>query len=157
MKVREPVKLVHNDYTPTSAPQRVRDLLPDEAEALLETRFVFINVWMPICGPVQTAPKTVCDARSIGKDDLIATDLKYDNRTGEVCQSTHNPDHCWIYFPLMERDEALLVKCYDSREDGRAGFTAHTAFRDPTTPPDAPGRQGIEARTIAFFSDQARL
>ena len=45
MKVREPVKLVHNGYTPTSAPQRVRDLLPDEEEALLENRFVFINVW----------------------------------------------------------------------------------------------------------------
>jgi hypothetical protein len=36
----------------------------------------------------------------------------------------------------MARDEAVLIKCYDSMEDGRARFTAHTAFDDPTTPPD---------------------
>ena len=49
------------------------------------------------------------------------------------------------------RDEAVLIKCYDSMEDGRARFTAHTAFDDPTTPPDAPPRESIEARTLVFF------
>ncbi|HXL65897.1 MAG TPA: CmcJ/NvfI family oxidoreductase, partial [Xanthobacteraceae bacterium] len=38
-KIREVVPRVHNDYTEWSAPQRVRDLLPDEAEALLKRRF----------------------------------------------------------------------------------------------------------------------
>src|SRR5262249_26192042 len=33
-KIREVVRRVHNDYTEWSAPQRVRDILPDEAEAL---------------------------------------------------------------------------------------------------------------------------
>jgi hypothetical protein len=31
-KIREPVLRVHNDYTEWSGPQRVRDLVPDEAE-----------------------------------------------------------------------------------------------------------------------------
>ena len=34
--IREPVLAAHNDYTEWSGPQRVRDLLPDEAETLLE-------------------------------------------------------------------------------------------------------------------------
>ena len=151
MKVREPVTVVHNDYTERSGPQRVRDLLPNEAETLLKTRFAFFNVWRPILGPVQTAPLAVCDAQSIMNGDLIPTDLRYGKRTGEVSQSTYNPEHRWFYFPLMERDEILLIKCYDSQKDGRSRFTAHTAFTDPNTPANAPGRESIETRTIAFF------
>ena len=157
MKVREPVTVVHNDYTERSGPQRVRDLLPGEAEVLLKTRVAFFNVWRPILGPVQTAPLAVCDAQSIRDSDLIPTDLKYGARTGEVSQSTYNPEHQWFYFPLMERDEVLLIKCYDSQKDGRSRFTAHTAFTDPNTPADAPSRESIEIRTIAFFSDQEEL
>src|SRR5579871_4212943 len=36
--LRAPVRLVHNDYTEKSGPQRVRDLLGDEAEARLQRR-----------------------------------------------------------------------------------------------------------------------
>lgn len=152
-RVREPVRVVHNDYTPRSGPQRVRDLLPaDEAEALLKHRFAVINVWRPIRAPVQTAPLAVCDARSIAPADWVATDLKYRDRTGEVYQATFNPDHRWYYFPNMAPTEALLIKCYDSAADGRARFTAHTAFDDPTAPSDAPARESIEARTLAFFA-----
>ncbi len=52
----------------------------------------------------------------------------------------------------MQRNEAMLIKCYDSSDDGRARFTAHSAFDDPTTPPDAPARESIEVRTRAFFA-----
>src|SRR6516162_6111546 len=38
-KIREVVRRVHNDYTEWSGPQRVRDLLPDEADELLKRRF----------------------------------------------------------------------------------------------------------------------
>lgn len=151
-KVREPVRVVHNDYTIKSGPQRVRDLVPDaEADGWLDHRFAFINVWRPIAGPVESAPLAVCDAQSIAQADFIATDLKYENRTGEVYQATYSPDHRWLYFPRMTRDEAMLIKCYDSKDDGRARFTAHTAFDDPASGPDAAPRQSIEARTIAFF------
>ncbi len=36
---RSPAKFVHNDYTFKSAPRRVRDLLPEEADRLLKNRF----------------------------------------------------------------------------------------------------------------------
>jgi hypothetical protein len=149
--VREPARRLHNDYTEKSGPQRVRDLLPDEADTLLKRRFAMINVWRPIVGPVLDTPLALCDARTIDPGDFVATDLKYPNRTGEIYSVTFNPRQRWYYFPRMQRDEAVLIKCYDSAKDGRARFTAHGAFDDPTTPADAPPRESIEARTLAFF------
>jgi hypothetical protein len=151
----EPVKFAHNDYTVKSGPQRVRDLLPFEAEELLKHRFAMINVWRPIRGPVQESPLAVCDARSIRPEDWVPSDLRYRDRTGEVYSITFNPNHRWFYFPRMQRDEAMLLKCYDSMEDGRARFTAHSAFDDPSSPQDAAPRESIEARTLVFFGPQS--
>lgn len=149
--VREPVRFAHNDYTEVSGPQRIRDLLPDEAEALLNYRYVFINVWRPIRGPIEEAPLAVCDASSMRPEDFLATDLVYRDRSGEIYSVAHREGHRWIYFPKMRPDEAMLLKCFDSERDGRARFTAHTAFDDPNTPEGADPRESIEARTIAFF------
>lgn len=149
--VREPARRLHNDYTEKSGPQRVRDLLPDEAETLLQRRFAVINVWRPIVGPLLDTPLALCDARTIDNGDFIATDLKYPNRTGEIYSVAFSPQHRWYYFPRMQRGEAVLIKCYDSARDGRARFTAHGAFDDPTTPVGAPPRESIEARTLVFF------
>jgi hypothetical protein len=150
---REPVKFAHNDYTLNSGPQRVRDLLPAEGEDLPKHRFAEINVWRPIRGPVEESPLAVCDATSMTLQDFVATDLKYRDRTGEVYSVVFNPNHRWFYFPKMEPDEALLLKCYDSAVDGRARFTAHTGIDDPTTAADAAPRESIEARTLVFFAD----
>ena len=149
--VREPARRLHNDYTEKSGPQRVRDLLPGEADALLKRRFAVVNVWRPIVGPLLDTPLALADARSIAPKDFVATDLKYPDRTGEIYSLTYSPEHRWYYFPRMQRDEAVLIKCYDSAKDGRARFTAHGAFEDPTTPVGTPPRESIEARTLAFF------
>ena len=93
---REPVRMVHNDYTAKSGPQRVRDLLPDdESEALLGKRFAVINVWRPIEGPVQTSPLALADAQSIGPGDLQELDMFYSDRQGEIYHSHHNRAHRW--------------------------------------------------------------
>ena len=153
-KLREPVHVVHNDYTDLSGPQRVRDLLPAaEAEAALKKRFVFVNVWRSIKGTVEEAPLGICDAQSLTDDDMILMDLKYKDRVGEIHRTRYNPDHRWVYFPQMQPDEAILLKCFDSKTDGRARWTAHSAFIDPTSPADAAPRQSIETRTIAFYDD----
>jgi hypothetical protein len=148
---RQPVPRVHNDYTVKSGPQRVRDLLGEEADTLLQKRFSVINVWRPIRGPVQDSPLAVSDARSVHDQDLVATDLIYPDRTGEVYYVKFNPDHKWFYAPAMRDDEIMLIKCYDSVDDGRARFVPHSAFVDPTTPAGAPPRESIELRTLAFY------
>jgi hypothetical protein len=150
-KLREVVQRVHNDYTEWSGQQRVRDLLPDEAEELLKRRFAIVQVWRPIRHPVETFPLAICDARSVAPEDLVVSERRYPNRIGQTYAVTYNPEHRWYWFPLMQREEALVFKVYDSLRDGRARFTAHTAFDDPTAPAGARPRESIEIRTLAFF------
>jgi len=148
---RQPVPRVHVDYTVKSGPQRVRDLLGDQADELLKKRFSVINLWRPIHGPVLDAPLAVTDARSVGSEDLVATDLVYTDRVGEIYYVKYNPRHRWFYVPAMRDEEILLIKCYDSLNDGRARFVPHSAFVDPTTPAGTPPRESIELRTLVFY------
>jgi hypothetical protein len=150
-KTREVVLRVHNDYTEWSGPQRVRDLLPDEADDLLRRRFAIIQVWRPIRHPVETFPLAICDARSLSPENLVVSERRYPHRIGQTYAITYNPQHAWYWFPRMQRDEALVFKVYDSLIDGCARWTAHTAFQDPTSPPNARPRESIEIRTLAFF------
>ena len=156
-KIREPVLWAHNDYTEWSGPQRVRELVPDEAEHLLQHRFAIIQVWRAINQPIQRNPLAIVDARSVSMSDFVRAERRYPDRVGETYQLSYNPSHRWFYFPRMQRDEALVFKVYDSETDGRARFTPHTSFDDPTSPPDAPPRQSIEARTLAFFASPPRV
>lgn len=147
-----PVHVAHNDYTELSAPKRVHKMLDEaEAQSRVGRRFAIVNVWRPIRGPILATPLAVCDARTLAPGDLLAADLVYEDWTGEVYRITHRPDHRWYYFPDMERGEALIFKGYDSLTDGTARFAPHTAFDDPTSPPDAAPRESIEARALIFF------
>jgi hypothetical protein len=148
---RQPVLRVHNDYTEISGPQRVRDLMGDEAEALLRRRYAFINVWRPLRGPLLDHPLAVADARSMAPNDFVGSEQRYPDRVGETYVVNYSPQHRWFYVPAMRKDETLLIKCFDSRRDV-ARFVAHTAFADPTTPADAPPRESIEIRTIVFYA-----
>jgi hypothetical protein len=149
---RQPVPRVHNDYTVKSGPQRVVDLLGEEASDLLRGRFSVVNVWRPIRGPIQDSPLAVADAQSVDSDDLVATDLVYPDRVGEIYYVKFNPSHRWFYAPAMREDEVMLIKCFDSADDGRARFVPHAAFSDPTTPAGALPRESIELRTLVFYS-----
>jgi hypothetical protein len=150
-KIREPVQRVHNDYTEWSGPQRVRDLMGDEAEDLLTRRFAIIQVWRGIRHPIEKNPLGICDARSIAFEDFVVSERRYPNRVGQTYSVNYSPRHQWYWFPRMRRDEAIVFKVYDSMKDGRARWTAHSSFDDPTSPPNARPRESIEIRTLAFF------
>ena len=147
---RQPATRVHVDHTARSGPQRVRDLLPDEADELLKGRVQVVNLWRPIRGPLEDAPLALCDARTVDEHDLVASDLVYKDRVGETYSVTYNPAHKWYYAPELRRDEALLLKIMDSKNDGRSRFMPHTSFTDPQTPADAFPRESIELRTLVF-------
>jgi len=148
--VRNPVLQAHNDYTEWSGPNRLREILPDEADELLKRRFAIIQVWRAINRPIQSNPLALADARSIAFEDLMVAERRYPHRVGQTYRLKFNPQHRWIYFPEMRPDEAIVFKVYDSDKE-RARFTAHTSFDDPATPPGAPPRQSIEMRAFAFF------
>jgi hypothetical protein len=149
---RQPVPRVHVDHTTRSGPQRVRDLLPDEAERLLAGRVQIINLWRPIRGPLRDMPLAVADAMSVRPEQLVPSELVYEDRVGETYAVTYDAAHRWYYAPRMQVDEVLLLKCYDSKTDGRARFAPHTAFVDPTTPSNAPSRESIELRALVLHA-----
>lgn len=152
--MRGPASRVHVDYTVKSGPQRLKDTLGEvEAGRLLAAgaRVVQINVWRPIKGPVQRSPLALADAASVRPEDLIATDQIFPDRVGQIYHLAANPGQRWYYAPAMERDEVLLIKGWDSLDDGRARFTPHGAFELPATPADAPARESIEVRAMAVI------
>jgi len=152
--LRGPASRVHVDYTARSGPQRVRELL-GEADALRlaaeDARIVQVNVWRPIRGPVQRSPLALTDASTVRPDDLIATDQVFPDRVGEIYHLAYHPAQRWYYAPSMTPDEVLLIKGWDSLDDGRARFTPHGAFDLPDTPADAPPRESIEVRALAVI------
>tara|TARA_B110000116_G_scaffold73092_1_gene63350 strand:+ start:484 stop:1314 length:831 start_codon:yes stop_codon:yes gene_type:complete len=151
-EVREPVLFVHNDYTHESGPQRVRDLLSeDRAKDLLTRRFNIINIWRSIAGPVQTTPLAVCDATTISQGQLITAERRTKDRVGYTQAMTYRSDNKWYYFSDMIRNEALLIKTYESNEDKYGGPSGHSAFKNTSAPSDALPRESIETRVFAFF------
>jgi len=150
-KIRDVVSRVHNDYTEWSGPQRVRDIMGEEAEALLRGRFAIIQVWRPVGHPVESHPLAICDAQTVRPETLVVNERRYRDRVGQTYGITYDPGQRWYWFPHMRPDEALVFKVYESLKDGRARWTAHTAFEDPTSPPHPRPRESIEIRTLAFF------
>jgi len=148
---RRPVYNVHVDFTLASGPRRTRELLRGDPGELMRHRHAIINVWRPIVGPLRDSPLAMADAATVAPDDLVATDLVYPGRTGEYYLLKHNPAHRWYYAPAMQPHEVLLLKNFDSAEDGTARFSPHGAFEEPGAPADAPPRASIELRTLAFF------
>ena len=133
----------------------MRDLIGDEAEELLKHRYAIVNLWRPIRGPVLESPLTLCDAQSLAEEDLVASDLLYPDRKGETYSITYNPNQRYYYFPKMQPNEAVLIRCFDSALTGAARFSAHTGFDDPSSPPDAPRRESLEVRTLVFYPPEA--
>lgn len=150
---RLPVSVVHNDYTERSGPQRVRDLLgPDEAERLLACRFALVNVWRSFGASAERFPLAAADGRTVSPADLVAVDLVYPDRVGEIYYSAHSQRQRWFYFTRMQRNEAMLLKCFDSVCDGRTRYTAHSGFANPHAPAGTPPRESIEVRTLLSFA-----
>jgi hypothetical protein len=191
-QVQKPIYVAHGDYTLVSAPQRLRDLarapgmndtfrsVLREGEPLLSAevvsrtlnehrRFALINVWRNIDrSPVVADPLALCDGQRVAPEDLVVFEIHYHDRIGENYFAKYSPNHEWWYYPLMTRDEVILIKQWDSAgglaQSGAVGvtynssdsgvpctFSLHSAFKDPNTPAEAPHRQSIEVRCVAFF------
>jgi hypothetical protein len=153
--VRTPVGRVHADYTPFSAPLRLRQVLGErDAAAALAGRWWIIGLWRPLLAqPVLDAPLALADARSVRRADLVPNHLIYPDRRGQTYAVLHSERHRWCWFPRQRRDEVAVFVHYDSEraESPCTGATPHTAFEDPATPADAPPRESLELRAFAWF------
>jgi hypothetical protein len=142
---------VHIDQSYAAAPNRVTYHLPDEASTLLAGRFQIINVWRPI-RTVLKDPLGVADANSVDDKDLVPIKLIYPNREGETLSVRAAPGHKWHYLFKQTPEEVLLIKCFDSKVDGRARRVPHTAFVDEEFEGESK-RESIEVRALVFHPD----
>jgi len=190
-EVQGPINTVHGDYTLVSGPQRLRDLagppgvndtlrsVLGDGESLLQAdqveralspdgRFALINLWRSIGDkPVETYPLALCDAQTVAPESLVVLEIRYHDRIGENYLAKHREGHGWWYYPKVTRDEALLIKQWDSKgglaqSDGARAdtgfddqtpctFSFHTAFDDLASRPDAPDRESIEVRCAVLY------
>jgi len=187
-EVQGPAHVVHGDYTLRSARDRLDQLSappsgndtyaariepgtalisPDQIAAVdAGARFAIINVWRNIADePVATRPLALCDGASVQPDELVVFEIHYANRVGENYFAKHDDAHRWLTYPRLTRDEALLIKQWDSAgalarsggatadgaEDGPCTFSFHSAYKDPDAAPDAPDRWSIEVRCMVVY------
>lgn len=150
-QIREPAFLVHNDYTARSGFVCLQESLGADADALAQGRFQIVNVWRPLVDPVEDYPLALCDARSLKKSDLVDTERRAPNHSGEIQLAVHSPDQRWYYYSEMRPDEVLLFKTFDSIAGGTNPCSIHSAIRLPDAPADAKPRESIETRAFVFF------
>jgi len=158
--VRTPVDAAHVDYTLVSGPRRIREILNQAGRLdLISSPVALINLWRPITGPVEDVPLALCDARSVGPGELVETKILHfqegqndiPGHLGEIYSLYFNARHRWSFVSRMQTDDVLLLKCYDSRTDGRARFLPHTGFKNPACPQEYTPRESIEARTLVVY------
>jgi len=147
---REPAAVAHTDYTDWSAAKRLGEIVPGADPA---KRYAIVNVWRPISrGPCECWPLALCDGRTVDTAYMRAVQRRTVDRIGESRHSTFDARHRWIYFPRMTRDEAIILKNYDTVDDRQtAKLALHVSFDDPSSPPDARPRESLETRTFVFF------
>ena len=152
-----PGRYAHIDYSDNSGPATARQMLGDDPDAarLMAGRFAVFNLWRALSPPPQDTPLALCDATSVAAEDLMVSHIVLGpDPAREIKLETnlvqHNPAHRWTYFSGMTRDELLIFRGYDS-DPGRFRRVPHTAFDDLSAGADAPPRESIDIRCVAFF------
>ena len=79
-------------------------------------------------------------------------ELIYPDRVGETYTVRPNEKHKWYYLREQTPGEVLLIKCFDSKTDGRARRVPHSAFVNEEFV-DAEGRESIEVRALVFHPE----
>ena len=147
---------VHNDYSLNSIRTHLEKLFGEKAAKLAVRRGIAqVNVWHPLVPVVRVAPLAVVDGASVSPSDLVPAQIVYPDRVGEILQVRHRSEHRWYYYPEMTDNEVLLIKGYDSREDGQARYAPHAAFDHPDTQATDHPRKSIEVRALIEFEPRS--
>ena len=168
-----PIESVHSDYTEDYR-KMVRD--PDHAyqdflnpllkanglsheDVVNAERIAVIQFWRNIGAEHPDRPLALCDASTVDRSEMIPIlvpfygGVRLDFEAFAVRTPEKVEDHHWYAFPKMQKDEVMVFRTYDSRcdDEGRAFYTPHTAFLDPTAGTDAPLRESVEMRALCLF------
>lgn len=163
---RGPARVVHVDQSYEGAVMTLEYWLPDEAAKLCERRWGIVNVWRPL-STVPRDPLAVCDGSTVSEADLVRVSVELPEkmpepsiskgpkgRKFETWGAIANSSHKWYFKSDMRPDEVILIKCFDSKKDGRVRSAPHTAFVDPATKDNPATRNSIEIRCFVFWEDE---
>jgi len=125
--------------------------------------YITLDFWRTtnMAGPLKHMPLALCDPTSLDQADIIPTALEGIAPGGALTHHVslaYKEDQRWYYYPDMTPDEVLVFKLVqlkkgEQSQPYRACF--HTAFEDPTAPPDAQPRQSCEHRvSVLLLRDQ---
>ena len=95
------------------------------------------SIWRPLFTPLEDNPLALCDYRTVSASDLVPTDLPSPHYEGELYHLHHNANHRWYFLHQMKREEALVIKCYDSEGDD-GGSTIAKCTYDSHSEEEAP-------------------
>ena len=145
-----PARFIHIDISDSTA-----RAFASQHEKAPVRRFAHYNIWRALTPPPQDVPLAVCDARSLGVEDVAEADAVFDapgapEWSFEGLLVRFNPRHRWCWFRDMTRDEALVFKTNDS-DPRQPHHIAHTAFDDGACLSGVPPRASVEARAIAYW------
>lgn len=152
----KPARYAHADNTDESAQKLFEQITAAAGDRLPKNaRWAFYNIWRAVSEPPQDFPLAICEAGSVATaDEVTVTAVTCTRETGEFRHDTtgylYNPQHRWHYYPDMTRDEVIIFKSHDSRDD-LTRRVPHTAFTDPSCPAGTPTRASVEARGLVIF------
>jgi hypothetical protein len=121
------------------------------------------QIWRPVERDVTREPLAMLDARTVAPEDFEAVTISLpDPSSGkafdkiytaskgfDIAQIRASDRHRWYYISDLAPDEALVFKQYDSRTDGRARQTPHSAIESVRD--HGPARQSIEFRCLLRY------
>ncbi|RWA11196.1 hypothetical protein EKO27_g3895 [Xylaria grammica] len=144
-----PSNYAHIDAGPISIVQRIENSFPATATNILRQRIRAINVWKPLCNPVEEWPLAVCDGTTVKPDDLVETDSVRQGSVSTNYYVKYAPEQMWYYLKHQSPEEVLIFKHFDSEPGIPAPYALHASIRQDV-PADAKPRQSIEVRTLVF-------
>ena len=135
-----------------------RDINSERVRHLIEEKdhWSIFNIWIPL-KTVVNRPLALCDVHSVEHDDVVNNlrfkDPDSDRKAakGNILSLKFRDHYRWFYYPLMQSNELLIFKQFDSVE-GAASFIPvfHTAFKVVDDSDQRfPMRESIELRFLA--------
>ncbi|KAI0908005.1 hypothetical protein F4823DRAFT_640684 [Ustulina deusta] len=144
-----PSNYAHIDVGPVSILQRIQNSFPASATDIMRQRIRAVNVWKPLCNPVEEWALAVCDGTTVKPEDLVETDSVRQGSVSTNYYAKYAPEQMWYYLRHQSPEEALIFKHFDSKPSVRAPYALHASIRQDVPVGTTP-RQSIEVRTLVF-------
>ncbi|KAK5105678.1 hypothetical protein LTR62_002490 [Meristemomyces frigidus] len=155
-----PASMIHSDFSYAGGwsrydGERNPGELPDDWEKLRQTRWAAISIWRPLNIVTRDA---LCVGDKTTIPDELLQPLKFTRISGashEICTLNYAPGQQFHFKSLMESQDVIAIKLFDSCNNGVASCSPYTSFQADEDYGEP--RNSIETRVLVFWEDQPVL